>query len=141
MTADDKERLAVSHKRAAILTAECNIIQQLLEKPIDDDPNALTERGTLISTQIARTGKMLAEAKCLYNVVREIQLMERLGEFMDSRLSAKIQNAILDGLAYKEKYLVDYLDRLNSSCVHQLDFIRTLLSKAKAEMQYLNFQK
>lgn len=141
MTEDDKERLNALRKKVAAMSVECELIQKVLESPIEDDPNMLTERGARLSTQIARTGKMLAEAKCMYNVAREIQLLERIGEFTDSRLSAKVQNAILDGLAYREKYIVDYIDRLNAASVHQLDFIRTLLSKAKAEMQYLNFQK
>ena len=50
-------------------------------------------------------------------------------------LSAKVQNALLDSIAEDECYLVDRLDRLNASCTHQLDSLRSLLSYEKESLR------
>ena len=42
---------------------------------------------------------------------------------------------MLDSIAEDEAFLVDRLDRLNSSCVHQLDALRTLLSYEKESLR------
>jgi hypothetical protein len=47
-------------------------------------------------------------------------------------LSAKAQNALVDAIAEDEAFLVDKLDRINSSCVHQIDALRSILSYEKA---------
>ena len=123
------------------LTSECKEIQQYLEITCSDDPAEIQQRGTELSVFLARTGKMLADAKQIYNVERAEELANIISDIEKSKFSAKVQNALVDSLCNDTKYLVDWIDRLNASCTHQLDFLRTLISKAKAEMQYLNMQK
>jgi hypothetical protein len=50
-------------------------------------------------------------------------------------LSGRAQNALVDSIAQEEAYFVDHLDRINSTCVHQLDLMRSIISKEKEEMR------
>ena len=48
--------------------------------------------------------------------------------------TSKAVNAIIDSLCKDEQYLVDWCERLNRTATHQLEWCRTVISKAKAEM-------
>lgn len=50
-------------------------------------------------------------------------------------LSAKAQNALVDSIAAEEHRLVDWLDRLNATCTHQIDALRSLLSYEKEQLR------
>jgi hypothetical protein len=43
-----------------------------------------------------------------------------------------------DTLVENETYSMTWATRLNASCTHQLEWCRTVISKAKAEMQAFN---
>jgi hypothetical protein len=76
---------------------------------------------------------MLAEAKRIYKrkVMSEIA-NTIIAIAKENFLSAKAQNALVDAIAEDEAFLVDKLDRINSSCVHQIDALRSILSYEKA---------
>lgn len=118
------------------LSRECKGIQLFLESNFGDDPQSLVERGNTLSGYLARTSKMLADAKQIYNVAKGKLVIELIDDIMEKKLSAKVQNSMVDSLCCEEKYLVDWIDRLNSTCTHQLDYIRSLISKAKEELKY-----
>lgn len=94
------------------LAEECEQIQQFIQAPIDDEPSMLVCRGNMLSAYLARTGKMLADAK--YHLSRKERKEDRGIEMM----------------------LVDWVDRLNNTCGRQLEWCRTLISKNKAEMAF-----
>lgn len=122
------------------LQIEAQAVQDFLEEEIHDDINILSERGNLLSNYIARTGKMLADAKYHLNRTqgdKAIEVIEKIfGQ--ELKLSAKVQNAFIDGLTKEEQYLVDWIERLNKTATHQIEWCRTLISKAKEEMKYMN---
>lgn len=110
-------------------------IQSFLEIETSDDPQEIKERLATLSVYIARTGKMQADAKRLLREKKSSQIAETIIKIAkENYLSAKAQNALVDTLAIQENELVDWLDRLNSACVHQADICRSLLSYAKQEM-------
>lgn len=119
----------------ASLTKECREIQLYLETTPSENPEEVVERGNQLVVYLARTTKMLADAKQLYNVAKGQEVLNVIDDMMEKKLSAKVQNAIIDGICSTEKYLVDWLDRLNSSCTHSIDWCRTLISKNKEEMR------
>ncbi|GAB6121121.1 hypothetical protein [Dysgonomonas termitidis] len=49
--------------------------------------------------------------------------------------TSKAVNKIIDSLCKEEQYLVNWCERLNRSATHQLEWCRTLISKAKEEMR------
>ena len=81
---------------------------------------------------------MLAEAKLLLNRKKSSEIAETVVKIAkEGHLSAKAQNAIVDSIAAEEKYLVDWLDRLNAACTHQVDHTRSLLAYEREQMRLL----
>ena len=50
-------------------------------------------------------------------------------------LSATAINKLIDANCEQENYMVNWIERLNRTATHQLDWCRTLVSKAKEEMR------
>lgn len=122
------------------IRAECEVMQAELEAVIPDELNATIERGKTIAVYHARSGYMLAQAKQLVRVKKTNEIGQTIIRIAkENCLSARAQNALIDSIASDEMLLVDWLDRINSMCVHQLDFIRSIISKEKAEMQMSSF--
>ena len=119
----------------ARLIAECKQIDAYMGVTPSDNIEEIVERGNDLIVYISRTGKMLADAKYHLNVIRKAEIMDILKIIIPEKLSAKVQNALIDSVAREQQYLVDWCERLNRTAVHQLDWCRTLISKAKAEMQ------
>lgn len=120
------------------LLTEAQEIDDFLQITISEDINEVVERGNAIQVYMARTGKMLADAKYHLNKKRKDDIMQVLQVIIPEKLSAKVQNSLIDSIAREEQYLVDWIERINRTCVHQLDWCRTLVSKAKEEMR-LNY--
>lgn len=109
---------------------------------MSDDPQEVVERGNDLIVYLARTTKMLADAKLILNEAKKDQCMEVVGRFIiDHKLSAKVQNALIDGLAREQQYLVDWIERLNACITHQIDWCRSMVSKNKEEMRLNNIGK
>lgn len=107
-------------------------IQEYLDTAYSDDLNEVTLMGIKISTLMSRTGKLLADSKFFQDVAQNKVYLEELKN--RPNIAPSILKEIAKNACQLENYLVNELDRLNSSCVHKLDFIRTLISKAVKEM-------
>ena len=121
----------------ARLIDECREIDAYMGVTPSDNIEEIVERGNSLVVYVARTGKMLADAKYHLNVIRKAEIMDILNIIIPEKLSAKVQNALIDSVAREQQYLVDWCERLNRAAVHQLDWCRTVISKSKTEMQYL----
>lgn len=111
-------------------------MQAELECLTPDDVNAVVERAKRLAVYHARSGYLLAEAKKFYRGKKASGIADTIIKIAkEGYLSAKAQNALIDTLAQEEAHLVDWLDRINSDCVHQLDLMRTIISKEKEEMR------
>ena len=117
------------------LIDECRTIDEFMGITPSDNIEEIVERGNALIVYINRTGKMLADAKYHLNTVRKSDIMKIIQEIIPEKLSAKVQNTLVDTSALEQQYLVDWCERLNRTAVHQLDWCRTLISRAKAEMQ------
>jgi hypothetical protein len=83
-------------------------------------------------TYVACSGEMLAQAKKLLRTKKTSEIQKTiLAIAKESCLSASVQNALLDSICEEENYLVDFIERINRTCVHQLDGVRSLLSYEK----------
>ena len=110
------------------------VVQDFIEQPYNaDDINVVIERATQLEIYMALSGKMLADAKWHYSNMFESGFMEAIKT--TSKHSASTTNMYLKALCKNYQYLVDWADRVNASCTHQVEFSRTLISKIKAEMQ------
>ena len=121
------------------LLQEAMEIQSYLEITCSDNPDEIIERIKAIGVYRARTGLMLAEAKKMYRRKRSSEITEKIIEIAKQGfLSAKVQGAIVDSIAEDEAYLVDFIDRLNASCTHEQDALRSILSYEREELRLNN---
>lgn len=125
------------------LKAECEQIQSFLEADYpSDNPAACEARGRDLEAYMARTGKMLADAK----YYRDKAVSEAINKTVDIAIkqgklwTPTLVNKKVDALVRDHNYMVNWCDRLNRSCTHSLDFIRTLLSKHKEEMRLVGWK-
>lgn len=115
---------------------ECKDMQVELECVMPSDINEAIERGKTIAAYHARAGYLLAQAKQLARAKKASEIGETIIKIAKEQfLSAKAQNALVDSIASEEMFLVEWLDRIGSMCSHQLDFLRSIISKEKEEMR------
>lgn len=115
---------------------ECKQFQAELECVMPSDINEAIERGKTIAAYHARVGYLLALSKQLAREKKRSEIGETIISIAKEQyLSSRAQNALVDSIANDEMFLVDWCDRINSMCVHQLDFLRSIISKEKEEMR------
>jgi len=103
-------------------------IQAFLDITCSEDANEAVYRGNKITFYMARSSKMLADAKYHRDMARE-DLRLKINE----SLAPSVLKLFIESATQRENYLVNWIERLNSTCSHQLDWLRTVISKAKAE--------
>ena len=117
------------------LFVEAKQIQAFTEMPFADDPALIIERGNAIAGWLARSASMLAEAKKVLNSAKTSEISKLIkGTLAENKLSAQVQNSLLNSICENEQYLVDWLTEINKTLKHQLDWCRSALSKYKAEL-------
>lgn len=92
-------------------------------------------KGNTTAIYLARTGAMLADAKYHLNeALRSDILVSLIQQMQGTYLSASAQKEFIRSACVYETWLVDFIDRLNSTCTHQIDWYRSVLSKYKQEL-------
>lgn len=107
-------------------------IQSFLEITASDNPAELIQRLTDINAYMARSGKLLADAKLMQDNVTASAYRQHSGFI--STMPATVATKFIGSQAADVNYLVNMLDRVNRTCVHQADNIRTQISFAKQEL-------
>lgn len=111
-------------------------IDSFLQETMSEMAEEAVMRGNDLAVYIARSGKMLADAKYHLNTAKKDEVLDVLRETAkNAKATSKATNALIDSICKEEQYLVDWCERLNRSATHQLDWCRTLISKAKEEMR------
>ena len=119
---------------------EATEMQAYLETLPEDNPDALSERIKILAVYQARSGYMLAEAKKTLSEKKKTEIVNTIIAIAkENYLSAKAQNALVDSIATDEQFVVDWLDRINAACKHQLDAVRSLLSFEKEVYKQNNY--
>ena len=111
---------------------EVERMQSFLEITTSDNPKELTERLSDINVYLARSGKLLADAKAFQDSVTA-NVYARHMEFV-SRVPATIAQKFVSSQSVTANHLVNWLDRINRTLVHAGDNIRTQISFAKQDM-------
>ena len=115
---------------------ELGEIQNFLEITLSEDINEAVLRGNDLAVYMARSGKLLADAKIHKDEKLKSETMSNIKNLMS--LPASTANKFIDTLTKDENHLVNWADRVNASCSRQLEWCRTVISKGKAEYQALN---
>ena len=122
------------------ILAELNEIDSFLNITMSENPEEAVVRGNDLAAYVARTGKMLADAKYHLNEAKNNEVMETLREAAkNAKATAKAVNALIDSLCRDEQYMVDWCERANRTATHQLSWCVTVISKAKEEMKLGRF--
>lgn len=111
---------------------ECLEIQSFLEITTSDNPQELVQRLTDINVHMARSGKLLADAKLMQDKTIAEVYSRRGNDIL--RMPATVATKYITSQSDDANYLVNFLDRINRTCVHQGDNIRTQISFAKQDM-------
>lgn len=115
---------------------ELTSIDKFLNITSSEEMEEVVLRGNDLAAHIARSGKLLADAKYWLNEKMKSEVIEVLRtQAKQAGATATAINAIVNSLCRDERYLVDFADRTNATATHQLDWARTLISKAKEEMR------
>ena len=117
---------------------ELQSIQEFTEITPSEDVNEIVQRGNDLIAYLARTTKLLADAKYHKDNKLNSAFIDEIRKI--SQLSASVANKYVDSLCKDENYLINWSERLNRTVTHQVDWCRTIVSKNKAEMQNLNFR-
>jgi hypothetical protein len=120
------------------LETEAVTIDEYLNLTCSDDMNEVIARGNDIAVYLARTEKMLADAKYWQDVA--INTNAILVDETYKSMPTSTKNKLIDSMCQQENCLYTWIDRLNSACVHQLDWLRSVLSKGKEEMRLSKVQ-
>lgn len=125
-----------------LITSREQIFQELtdidgfLGITMSENAEEAVQRGNDLAVYVARTGKLLADAKYWLNEAMNSETMQTLRNMAkEAKATATAVNALVNSLCKEERYLVDWCERCNRTATHQLSWCVTVISKAKAEMQ------
>lgn len=125
-----------------LITSREQIFQELtdidgfLGITMSENAEEAVQRGNDLAVYVARTGKLLADAKYWLNEAMNSETMQTLRDTAkEAKATATAVNALVNSLCKEERYLVDWCERCNRTATHQLSWCVTVISKAKAEMQ------
>jgi hypothetical protein len=117
---------------------EAKIIQDYLDITVSSDPAEIKERIAMLMTYMSRSGEMLAKAKKDLRKRKTNEISKTILSIAKEQcLSATVQNALLDSICEDESFLVDWIERINRTCTHQIDGLRSLLSYEKEQMRMI----
>lgn len=117
------------------INKELEEIQDFLELTQSEDITEAVYRGNDLAVYMARSGKLLADAKIHRDTKLNSEVMQNIKSLIS--LPASSANKFIETLTRDENHLVCWADRVNASCSRQLEWCRTIISKGKAEMQAL----
>jgi len=111
-------------------------IVPFLFEPTPDDIEKIIARGNQVQAYMGRLSKMLADAKFYQDHAIIYNSNESKGFVVST-----VMNSYVRAKCAGENYLVTLIDSLLKKCYSENDWNRTLVSKAKAEMQTFYMDK
>ena len=116
------------------LTEEAVTMQFYMDTTVGDNPDEWTQRGSTLCEYMARSGKCLADAKYHLAKKKKSFIIDELSELLALfDYSATTQKELISSCCGDIERLVTWFDRINRGCTHQIDWLRTLISKEKEE--------
>ena len=113
---------------------ELEEIQAFLEASYSADlPHEVQGRFDMLAGYMARSGKLKADAEYHHYSLVNSSIMDLLKQGYEDKLSPSALNKLIDSTAKNYKYLLTLSDRVNRSCTHQLDAMRSVISSLRAE--------
>lgn len=108
-------------------------MQEFLERDNSDSPEALVERVTKLNVLLARSGKLLADAKLIQDEISADVFIANEATII--KMGATLGRQYVQARTSNINYYVNWLDRLNRAMVHVGDNMRTQISFVKEELR------
>lgn len=122
------------------IEAELIEMDLFLNITMSENAEEAVQRGNDLSVYVARSGKLLADAKYWLDEAMKSEVLDTLREAaVEAKATAKAVNALIDSLCKEERRLVIWCERNNRTATHQLSWCVTVISKAKEEMKMAGF--
>lgn len=121
---------------------ELDDIESFLLVTPSQEPEEIKNRLAVVAVYNTRLGGLLPFAKKQLRAKKASEICETvLGIAKERYLSAKAQNALIDSICVDEQFEVDRIERLQRSCVHDIDANRSILSYLKEELHNLGLHE
>jgi hypothetical protein len=121
---------------------ELDEIQAFLEAQYAADvPEQVQMKFDSLASYMARSGKLKADAEWHYNSLIESSIMDALKKGYEEKLSPSTINKFVEAAARNYKFLLTWADRVNRTCTHQLEGIRSVMSTLRSERFANNYGK
>lgn len=119
------------------MTDELQQIQDFLDEPLSDDPYMTEQRGSMLCVYLSRSGKIFADAQAAYKMALKDEIIDKVLPEMAKANGASftVQNLLAKSACYDLEHTMTWAERIHKTCVRQLDWSRSVLSKAKEEMR------
>lgn len=114
------------------LLKEARAIQDYLEVTCSDDVHEMIERLSNLNVYMARSGLMLADALKLQD--RAINAIYAEQSKLILKMPATVATKFIGSCCEEENRLVKWLERINATCKHQSDNLRTQISFSKEQL-------
>ena len=111
---------------------EIKAMQEYLEIEVSEEPNEICDRIRVINVYMARSSRLLAEAKA-HRRKSERDAFASIPDFQN--MPANTLKKYLEVCAYEWYEIEEALENLYKTCVHSLDSLRSLLSYTKEDMR------
>ena len=111
---------------------EIKEMQGYLEIETSEDPAEICERIRVVSVYMARSSRLLAEARA-HRRKAERDALAEMPQF--ATMPANTLKKCLEVRAYEWYEIEDALENLYKACVHTIDSMRSLLSYTKEDMR------
>lgn len=122
------------------IEAELIEMDMFLNITMSENAEEAVQRGNDLSVYVARSGKLLADAKYWLDEAMSSEVLNTLRDTAsEAKATAKAVNALIDSLCKEERRLVTWCERNNRTATHQLSWCVTVISKAKEEMKMAGF--
>lgn len=110
-------------------------IYEFLQQEVNaDDVEVCITRGHKLAAYMANTGKMLADAKYYRDQAISKSILTQMKDFKRSALPASTLNELVKAETRDLNYLVNWIEQLDKEAKYQLEWLRTCVSKEKAQM-------
>lgn len=108
-------------------------IEVILEQGYDtDDGGLLVQRLSLIGAYMAESGKLKGDAEYHMRAKKNNEIMDQIIKLLPAFISKTVQNEFVESLAKYECRINTWADRVNRSCTHQCENLRTQISYLKS---------
>jgi hypothetical protein len=113
------------------LTAELQEMYAFCASSYDErDGDSMSGRLTCLAMYLARTAEMMGDAQYIVDEARG-----RWADAMPLNMTATLFREWLTGKVRNEQKLYNYTERLNKTITHQMEALRTQISRLKHEQQ------